>query len=108
MLADPTGAGAVSGSGIYLVDSQQQIAAIPSSGWVFVNWSGRRTDNLLMLTIPLGSVTIHSAIRRGHEQRQADRHPVHNGRHCPRQYHRVIRNRVCRPGEQRLADLDRP
>jgi Papain family cysteine protease/Divergent InlB B-repeat domain len=50
--ASPTTGGTVGGSGRFAVGSQQQVAAIPNSGWLFSQWQDGTTQNPRTVTVP--------------------------------------------------------
>jgi GH25 family lysozyme M1 (1,4-beta-N-acetylmuramidase) len=57
VLANPTDAGAVTGSGTFAVGSQQQISATATNGWLFAGWSDGSREDPHTVTVPAGGAT---------------------------------------------------
>jgi hypothetical protein len=57
VLANPSNGGTTAGSGTYVVGSQQQISASPSTGWAFTGWSDGSSQNPETITVPAGGAT---------------------------------------------------
>ena len=51
VVANPSGAGSVSGGGTFVVGSTHPITAVASNGWIFVGWSNGSTNNPCALMV---------------------------------------------------------
>jgi uncharacterized repeat protein (TIGR02543 family) len=57
VLIDPPDGGTTTGSGTYLVGSEQPIAATAAPGWLFTGWSDGSLENPRTVLVPAGGAT---------------------------------------------------